>query len=159
MYYIEIIISAQALNVYKNSLLIKTYSVSTSSKGIGEKNGSNQTPAGLHEIYAKFGADCPKNMIFIARKPTGEIFTNDLAVKYPEKDWILTRVLQLRGLESGKNSLGDVDTLQRNIYIHGCPDNIKIGTPQSKGCVLMNNDDVIALFDLVPEKTKVLIKP
>ena len=73
-------------------------------------------------------------------------------------DWILTRILWLSGIEKGKNRLGNVDTMQRYIYIHGIPDEFSLNIPRSKGCINMNNDDVIELFDLVDIGTPVLIQ-
>ena len=75
----------------------------------------------------------------------------------PERDWILTRILWLSGKEVGKNRLGNVDTMQRYIYIHGTPDSVEMGTPDSHGCVRMRNADIIQLFDIVPVGTPVLI--
>ena len=87
--------------------------------------------------------------MFVVRLPTGEICTPDLIAQHPERDWILTRILWLSGKELGINRLGDVDTMQRYIYIHGTPDNVKLGVPASHGCVRMRNTDVVKLFDMV----------
>ena len=76
----------------------------------------------------------------------------------PERDWILTRILWLSGLEPGRNRLGTVDTMRRYIYIHGCPDEDAMGIPSSHGCIKMHNKDVIRLFDTVDVGTRVLIK-
>lgn len=153
-------IPAQKLFVYESKKLIKTYFVSTSRHGVGGKINSYKTPCGLHEIYAKIGNGCPVNTVFVARKPTGEFFSAELAQQRPERkdhNWILTRILQLKGLELGKNLHGDVDTLERYVYIHGTPDSVKMGIPQSEGCILMRNADVIELFDLVSVGTRLYI--
>ena len=71
---------------------------------------------------------------------------------------MLTRLLWLSGLETGKNRSGDVDSMRRFIYIHGCPDEDTMGIPSSHGCIKMKNDDVIELFDRVPAGTRVLIQ-
>lgn len=88
---------------------------------------------------------------------TGEIFTPELKEQFPERDWILTRILWLSGTEPGKNRLGNVDTMQRYIYIHGSPEATAFGAPGSHGCVRMRNADLIALFDQVPVGTTVNI--
>jgi L,D-transpeptidase YbiS len=135
--------------------VIKSYSVSTARNGLGEKSGSNCTPRGRHIIRAKIGGRMPANTVFRARRPTGEIYSEQLAAENPGRDWILTRILWLSGCEPGVNRLGDVDTMRRYIYIHGCPDNCEMGTPASIGCVRMRNADIIELFDLAPVGTQV----
>jgi lipoprotein-anchoring transpeptidase ErfK/SrfK len=137
---------------------LKTYSVSTAKKGVGEKNGSLCTPRGRHIVRAKIGKDQPANTVFVRRRPTGETWSPGLHAKYPGRDWMLTRILWLSGKELGKNRLGDVDTMRRYIYIHGSPDTAEMGKPGSIGCVRMRNRDVIELFDLVPPYTPVDIK-
>jgi lipoprotein-anchoring transpeptidase ErfK/SrfK len=142
---------------FMDGTISQTYPVSTAKKGCGEIKGSSQTPRGWHIIRAKIGAVAPKNGVFVGRRFTGEIYTPKLGKAYPHHDWILSRILWLSGLEIGKNRLGNCDSMQRYIYIHGCPDEIPIGTPLSKGCVRMRNDDIIELFNLVPPRTRVLI--
>ncbi len=132
--------------------------ISTARKGVGERLGSERTPRGLHVIRAKIGAGLPANAVLVSRRPTGEIYSPHLRAAYPERDWILTRILWLSGLEPGKNRLGNVDTMRRYIYIHGCPDDDPVGVPGSRGCVKMRNHDMIKLFDLVSPGTRVLIK-
>ena len=127
----------------------KTYVVSTSSRGPGEKNGSLCTPRGRHIVRAKVGAGQPLNAVFVRRRPTGEIWTPQLHAQYPGRDWILTRILWLSGLEPGKNRLRDVDTMRRYIYLHGTPGDTRLGAPGSHGCVRMSNTDIVELFDLV----------
>jgi L,D-transpeptidase YbiS len=140
-----------------NGAVIKRYSVSTASNGLGEKSGSNCTPRGRHIIRAKIGGGMPANTVFRARRPTGEIYSEQLAADSPGRDWILTRILWLSGCEPGFNRLGDVDTMRRYIYIHGCPDSAEMGKPASIGCVRMRNAEIIELFDLVPAGTPVEI--
>lgn len=137
----------------------KTYPVSTSKNGLGEKNGSFCTPRGRHIVRAKIGAGQPINTVFMRRRPTGEIWTPELDLRYPGRDWMLTRILWLSGCEIGKNRLGDVDTMRRYIYIHGSPDRAQMGKPGSIGCIRMRNADIVELFDLVPPYTPVDIKP
>ncbi len=145
------------INIPKQSLslldsknnIIKIYSISSAAKGCGEKKNSFQTPRGKHIIRAKIGAGLPINTVFKARRPTGEIYNPELAKQFPDRDWILTRILWLSGLEKNQNRVGDVDTFQRFIYIHGTHDEKNIGIPRSHGCIRMRNQDMIALFDCV----------
>jgi lipoprotein-anchoring transpeptidase ErfK/SrfK len=134
------------------------YPVSTSKYGVGELHGSLKTPRGLHQIRAKIGAGCPIGTVFVGRRPTGEIWSRSLGRAHPDRDWILTRILWLSGLEPGRNRLGDSDTMRRYIYIHGMPDNEPCGQPGSIGCVRMRNDDIVELFDRVTVGTRVLIQ-
>jgi hypothetical protein len=131
--------------------------VSTALKGAGEQKGSEQTPRGLHQIRACIGAGEPVNTVFVGRRPTGEVFDDSMLELHPNRDWILTRILWLSGLEFGRNRLANVDTMQRYIYIHGCPDSFPMGVPLSHGCIRMHNKDLLALFDLVRPGFKVLI--
>jgi hypothetical protein len=135
----------------------KTYRVSTSKFGLGEKNGSFCTPRGAHIVRAKIGAGLPLGAVFVRRRPTGEVWTPELHARYPGRDWILTRILWLSGREPGRNRLGDVDTMRRYVYIHGTPDSSELGKPGSIGCVRMRNRDVAELFELVPAYTPVQV--
>lgn len=155
---IKIHVGKQLLTLCNDEQTLQEYSVSTAAKGAGELKDSEKTPRGWHKIYAKIGQDSPPNTVFVARNPTGEIYSPKLAQQYPTRDWILTRILWLHGLEEGKNLSGDVDTLQRYIYIHGSPDSAKMGIPASRGCIRMHNQDMIDLFDSVEIGTKVLIE-
>jgi predicted GNAT family N-acyltransferase len=134
---------------------IASYPVSTASNGPGERYGSQCTPRGLHVVRAKVGAGSPPNTVFVRRRPTGEVWTSELASKHPGRDWMLTRILWLSGRESGFNRGGRVDSLRRKIYIHGAGDDDSIGTPSSHGCVRMCSDDVIELYEHVPIGTEV----
>ena len=134
-----------------------TYPVSTATQGAGEQRGSHCTPRGQHIVRAKIGAGAPVNAVFVGRRPTGEIWTPELAARYPDRDWILTRILWLSGCEIGVNRLGEVDTMRRYIYIHGTPETVELGRPGSIGCIRMRNSDLVELFDLVPAGTPVEI--
>lgn len=127
----------------------KEYSVSTALKGVGQEKGSFCTPLGRHYVRAKVGAGQPEGAVFVGRRPTGEIYSSALNEQYPDRDWILTRILWLSGKEQGFNRLGSVDSMQRYIYIHGTPDTEPMGVPRSHGCVRMRNADVIELFEQV----------
>jgi lipoprotein-anchoring transpeptidase ErfK/SrfK len=154
---IEISISEQSLALLENGRELRRYAVSTSRNGAGERQGSFCTPRGEHIVRAKIGAAQPFNTVFVRRRPTGEIWTPELAGRFPGRDWILTRILWLSGCEPGRNRLGEVDTMRRYIYIHGCPDSAELGKPGSIGCVRMRNRDVAELFDRVPPYTPVEI--
>lgn len=132
--------------------------VSTARKGVGERMHSECTPRGRHVIRACIGAGASANAVFVSRRLTGEIYSPALRTAYPGRDWILTRILWLSGLEPGKNRCGEVDTMRRFIYIHGCPDEDPMGVPGSRGCIKMRNHDIIQLFDLVPSGTPVVIR-
>ncbi len=136
---------------------IRRFPVSTAAAGVGELAGSYQTPRGRHIIRAKIGAGQPECAVFKGRRPTGEIWSSELAEQFPGRDWILTRILWLSGCEPGRNRLGCVDTMRRYIYIHGTPETESMGQPGSHGCIRMRNTDIAALFDLVPVYTPVEI--
>lgn len=155
--HIDVDVKAQQLSLFNEGSLVKQYSISTAKNGVGEKNASEKTPRGMHIIRAKIGSGEQVNTVFIGRRPTGELYSADLRIKQPERDWILTRILWLSGMEVGKNRLGDVDTMRRYIYIHGCPDDDVLGIPGSHGCIKMRNNDIIELFDAVLPGTHVLI--
>ncbi len=133
------------------------YTVSTAANGVGCEKDSGCTPLGQHIIRAKIGDGAETSAVFVGRRATGEICTPELMAQFPERDWILTRILWLSGMEHGVNRLGNVDTMQRYIYIHGTPDSTELGKIGSHGCIRMRNDDVIALFDMVPVGTPVSI--
>lgn len=151
-------IPTQTLTHWCDDRIRDTYRISTALNGVGEENGSFKTPRGWHVIRAKIGSDQPINTVFVKRRPTGEIYTPALGLQYPGRDWILTRIFWLSGLEIGKNRLGHCDTMRRYIYIHGSPDTAVMGIPGSKGCIRMHNHDLIKLFDSIPVGTKVLIQ-
>ena len=123
--------------------------IATARNGVGELFGSEKTPRGAHYIRAKIGAGQPANAVFVSRRPTDEIYSRELRATYPNRDWILTRILWLCGREPGKNRRGKVDTMRRYIYIHGCPDEDPMGVPGSRGCIKMRNHELIQLFELV----------
>jgi len=155
---IEISLKEQRLTLYDTAgRPLYAYPVSTATRGAGETRGSYCTPRGRHIVRAKIGAGQPENAVFVARRPTGEIYSQRLAEQFPQRDWILTRILWLSGCEPERNRLGQVDTMRRYIYIHGCPDSTPLGCPGSHGCIRMRNADLIEIFDLVPVYTAVLL--
>ncbi len=147
----------QTLTLLRQGKPAETYPVSTSAIGAGEQDGSGCTPRGKHIIRARIGAGLPVGSVLVARRPTGEIFTENLRDNHPDRDWILTRILWLSGTETSRNRLGQVDTMRRYIYIHGTPDSEAIGVPGSHGCVRMRNRDVVELFDAADVGTPVEI--
>lgn len=151
----------QTLQVYGFQGLIATYSVSTAANGVGMLEGSGCTPLGRHIIAQKFGENMELGTVFVGRVPTGEIYSESLAAQYPDRDWILTRILWLAGLEQGinkgKNDQGVCDTYQRYIYIHGTPSCEPMGIPLSHGCIRMHDQDLVELFDMTQLATPVLI--
>lgn len=155
---IEIDLGQQTLRLYDGAQLLREYRVSTAANGAGEQNGSECTPRGRHKIRAMIGRGAAPGAVFVSRRLTGEIYSPDLAARYPRRDWILTRILWLSGLEPGRNRLGPVDTMRRYIYIHGTPDETRLGTPGSHGCVRMGNSDLAELFELVRPGTEVNIR-
>lgn len=155
---IEISIADQSLKLKQGDRIVHEYTVSTAANGPGERMHSNCTPRGEHVITGKIGDGEPVNTVFVAREPTGEIYTPALRQQYPDRDWILTRILWLSGCEPGRNKGGDVDSHDRYIYIHGSPDDVAMGKPGSAGCIRMRNRDVLALFDQVEVMTRVIIE-
>ena len=154
-------IAQQNLTVYQQNKKTAQYPVSTAKNGMGSQQDSGCTPLGKHVIAEKIGGSAPWNAVFIGRVPTGEVYSVDFGIQHPERDWILSRILWLSGLEEGlnkgSNSQGSCDTYQRYIYIHGTPDNEPMGAPYSHGCVRMRNQDIIELFEQVEEGTPVTI--
>lgn len=156
--WLEILIGQQNCRLWQGDQILFQAPVSTALNGPGEQKDSGCTPRGWHTIRACIGSQAPCNAVFRGRRPTGEIYSSELAQQFPNRDWILTRILWLSGLEVGRNRLGNVDTMQRYIYIHGTPDTEPMGLPRSHGCIRMRNADVIALFDRVSAGTAVLIQ-
>lgn len=154
---IRISIPEQTLELTEGDKSIRRYLVSTSKNGVGEKYGSFCTPRGRHIVRAKVGEGAPVNTVFVKRRPTGEIYDAELGSRFPDRDWMLTRLLWLSGCEPGFNRLGDVDTMRRYVYIHGSPDTTVMGKPGSIGCIRMHNRDLLELFDLVEPGTPVEI--
>ena len=169
--------AAQKLYCYQQDVLIDTYVVSTGKNGLGERLGSGCTPRGWHAIHAVLGLDAPIHSVFVSRQRTGEIYSAAFAHANPGKDWILTRILQLDGLEPGRNQDNptsnattqqlsvevelpqrSIDSLRRYIYIHGTPDSTTLGIPGSRGCIRMRNSDIIELAENIEINTRVFIE-
>lgn len=155
--YLRVLLDRQRVEVVRLGVPIEEFPVSTAAAGAGERHGSGCTPRGWHVIRAMIGAGRPAGTVFAGRRPTGEVYSEELGRRFPARDWILTRILWLSGLETGKNRLGEVDTMRRYIYIHGCPDSAPMGVVGSHGCIRMRNRDVTTLFERVVPGTPVLI--
>ncbi len=153
-------ISQQTLTVFNTqNKVLAHYSISTAANGAGCEKNSGCTPLGKHIIRAKIGEGAPVGSVFVGRRPTGEVCTPALMTEFPNRDWILTRILWLSGTEVSVNRLGNVDTMQRYIYIHGTPDSNVMGVIGSHGCVRMRNADMMALFDMADVGVEVDIQP
>ncbi len=135
----------QEMSCYENDKLINTYQISTATNGLGELINSRCTPRGWHVIHSILGLEDETNSVFVGRRWTGEVYSEELAAQHPDRDWILTRILRLDGLESGRNKYDEVDSFNRYIYIHGTPDSTQLGKPGSHGCIRMNNKEIIEL--------------
>nr|WP_319941619.1 L,D-transpeptidase [Aestuariirhabdus haliotis] len=147
----------QLLRHKSDSMVDFTVPISSASNGAGQSRGSEQTPLGKHYIRAKIGDGLPLNSVMVGRRPTGEIYSPELAQAFPNRDWILTRILWLCGTEPGVNRLGDVDSMARYIYIHGTPDTEPMGVPKSHGCIRLRNQDLVMLYDRVSVGESVII--
>jgi L,D-transpeptidase YbiS len=156
--WIRIDLARQRLALQRGQVAVREFFVSTSRLGPGEEQGSNKTPRGRHYVRAKIGKGAALGTVFRGRRPTGEVYVPELARREPGRDWILTRILWLCGLEPGRNRLGNVDSMRRYIYIHGTPDSEPVGTARSHGCIRMRNLDVVWLFDAVEVGTPVHIE-
>ncbi len=146
---IQIGLAAQSLSLLEGGERLCSYPISSALNGPGEMEGSGCTPRGRHRIRIKIGAGQPEHAVFVGRRATGELYSPALAASYPQRDWVLCRILWLTGLEPGRNRGGQVDSLHRYIYIHGCPDSEPMGVPRSHGCIRMRNRDLLALFEQV----------
>ena len=130
----------QKLRVFERGQLIAEYPVSTSKFGLGNRRGSNATPLGKLQVRKKIGDGAPLGAVFKSRRPTGEV----LRPNAPGRDPIVTRILWLDGMEDR-----NADSFARTIYIHGTPEESRIGTPASYGCIRMKSADVVRLYNIV----------
>jgi len=156
--WLHVSLPRQELTLRQGGAVAAAWPVASGARGADERNGSGGTPRGWHVVRARIGAGQPPGAVFVGRRPTGEIYSPELAAREPQRDWILSRILWLSGLEPGRNRLGERDTMRRYIYIHGAPDELAFGVAVSHGCIRMRNADVIALFERVPAGTRVLIE-
>ena len=149
-------IAEQTISLFEQNKFVKNFPCSTSRFGIGQVEGSNCTPLGLHRIVEKIGAGEPAGTVFKSRKVVGHTSQPEF-----EDAKITTRILWLEGLEPGVNKgfngSVNVDSHTRYIYIHGTADQKSIGKPSSCGCIHLSDADLIPLFDLLPAGTLVWI--
>ena len=148
----EIVVSVaeQKLYVMENGERRASFPVSTSKFGIGSTSRSYRTPLGGLVVSEKVGAGAPIGAVFKGLQPTGEV----LRPNAPGRDPIVTRVICLDGIEKQNRNAAS-----RRIYIHGTPEERKIGRPASYGCIRMKSRDVARLFDRVNIGTHVTISP
>jgi lipoprotein-anchoring transpeptidase ErfK/SrfK len=145
---VRVSVPEQRMTVFRHGHPVASYPVSTSKFGLGDVPGSNCTPLGKMAVAQKIGGGAPLGMKFKDRRPTGEI----VPVNAPGRDPIVTRILWLRGLEKG-----NANAFERMIYIHGTPEEARLGTPASYGCIRMRSRDVAELFDTVGKGAQVLV--
>ena len=160
---LTISLAKQQLTLHNSSTntALAQYPINTAKNGYGEIENSECTPRGKHIIADKIGGKEAINTIFVGRQPIKEIYQTGMIHSQP-KDYILTRILRLRGTEEGfnkgHNALGQsVDSFARYIYIHGSPDDADFTTPNSKGCIRMRNKDIIELYQQVKINDQVII--
>ena len=156
--FLVVSISEQQLYVVKNDSVNKIFPISTSKSGVGNQQGSNKTPLGMHRIREKIGEKVPSGGILKGGKyigRTAKIYTDSTDIY---EDLTLTRIMRLEGLENGENKGKGIDSFKRYIYIHGTNEEGLIGKPASHGCIRMKNIDVIKLFNIVSERTYVFIQ-
>ena len=142
----------QSMLVVHDRVPVKTYPVSTSKFGTGDRRGSNCTPIGKMEVAKKIGSRAPSGAVFKGRRRTGEVIKPNA----PGRDPIVTRIIWLNGKQrSTRHAYG------RFIYIHGTPEERTIGKPRSYGCIRMKSRDIIDLYkDLaVGSKVKIIKGP
>jgi hypothetical protein len=145
-------VSSQTVSLFERNGFLKKFPCSTSRFGIGQIEGSNRTPLGLHRVAEKIGEGTPPGTVFRARQAVGHTSQPEFAAAK-----ITTRILWLEGLEPGVNRDGNVDSHQRYIYIHGTADQESIGEPASCGCIHLADADLLYLFDRLPVGTLVWI--
>ncbi|MGJ8644065.1 MAG: L,D-transpeptidase family protein [Luteolibacter sp.] len=130
----------QKMVLMRDGKPIKSYKVSTSKFGVGDTPSSNRTPLGRMKVAKKIGGGQPPGAVFKSRKPTGEV----LKPNAPGRDPIVSRILWLTGTESHNRN-----AFRRYIYIHGTPEQYRLGTPASYGCIRMGTKDVVDLYNRV----------
>ncbi len=149
----------QRLFLVREGGIVGQWPVSTALAGLDNRENSGGTPKGVHKVAMKIGRNSQLGTVFVSREPTGETWNpewnkdSDLR----QRDLILSRILVLDGLEPGVNQGPGVDSRQRYIYVHGTNQEDLIGKPVSHGCVRMNNQNIIELFELIEEGDPLVI--
>ncbi len=157
--YMKISLKRQEMVCFEGKRAVLRFAVSTAAAGAGCRMGSGCTPTGRHVVRAKIGEGLDPYAVLVGRRPTGAVWTPELHERFPDRDWILGRILWLSGCEVGHNRLGEVDTMRRYIYIHGTPPTEPMGVPRSHGCIRMRCEEVVQLFDWAPVGASVEIAP
>ena len=139
-------IARQRMYEIKAGALKREYAVSTAAAGANNRANSNGTPLGWHRVADRYGAGARPGQVFVSRRPTSEVLAQDQWRATGGGDYVLSRILHLRGMEQGVNLGGDVDSFDRCIYIHGTNQEQLLGTPASHGCIRLSNRDVMELF-------------
>ena len=156
---IKVNISKQLLSLFdEDQVLIAEYPVSTSKYGIGNQNGSFQTPLGHHQVCEKIGENMAYDEVCIGREAQGRLADLKAQNRELPEDIIMARILRLSGMEQGINKGEGIDYFERYIYIHGTADEDNISQPVSHGCVRMRNNDIIDLYEKVSLNTDVWIE-
>ena len=133
-------VADQKMMLVHDGTPVTTYRISTSKFGVGDHPNSNCTPLGRLQIAKKIGTNTPLGSVFKNRRPTGEVIKPNA----PGRDPVVTRILWLSGTESrNKNAF------QRSIYIHGTPEERRLGQPASYGCIRMSSRDVADLYQRI----------
>ncbi|UYG01410.1 L,D-transpeptidase [Halomonas sp. GD1P12] len=153
--WLEIDLTEQRLRAWQGTRVVHECTVSSGANGVGQHEGSGQTPGGWHYVRASIGQGLPENAVFRGRRFTGEVFSPTLGEQNPDRDWILTRILWLCGLEPGVNRGGSVDSQRRYIYLHGTPPHEPMGVAASHGCVRLRNQDLLWVFEVAVPGTPV----
>jgi len=133
-------VSDQKLLLVRDGTPVKSYKISTSKFGVGDRPNSNCTPLGRMQIAKKIGGNAPSGSVFKNRRPTGEVIKPDA----PGRDPVVTRIMWLTGTESRNQN-----AFRRTIYIHGTPEERRLGSPASFGCIRMGSKDVADLYNRV----------
>ncbi len=130
----------QKMLLVRDGTPIKAYKISTSKFGIGDRPGSNCTPLGRLQVAKKIGDGAPIGSVFKTRRQTGEVIQPNA----PGRDPVVTRILWLTGTESRNQN-----AFRRTIYIHGTPEERRLGSPASFGCIRMGSRDVADLYNRI----------
>src|SRR5688572_28417456 len=148
----ELIVSTkeQRMYVVENGERRTSFPISTSKFGIGDQPRSYRTPLGTLQVTRKVGDGAPTGAVFKALRATGEVLRPNTRGRDP----IVTRVLCLDGLDRETRNAA-----KRGIYIHGTPEESRIGRPASYGCVRMKSRDIVKLFEAIPVGARVTITP
>jgi lipoprotein-anchoring transpeptidase ErfK/SrfK len=149
---IVVSVADQELALIAHRRVVKRFPISTSKFGMGDAVGSYRTPLGETFVSAKIGDGLPAGAVIKNRNATGEI----VKANAPGRDAIVSRVIWLRGMDGTT-----ANTCDRCIYIHGTPEEQRIGHRASYGCIRMRSKDVITLYSLVHIGThvRILAKP